>query len=652
MSILEDAIKLTQAEELKTIGLLPRKEQLALINSMAEALACPGKVHFKEAETGVGKSFSIMLCAALQAANTGGRVVIATHSYLLMKDLIEREYPRVQSLLLANNKAVPTISLKLGRQAFVSPSRLESCIYEWKATGKPHSQLQYAQELLSWARQSDSSGVIADYESQYGFLPTGILSEDICLTAHWPTTNAYERQRHQPDTKITVVSHAMLLRQAMFSKTDIFSDNSNAWLIIDEADAFIDQMQGMQYRRCNLKRWKERLEPLLGSKEKLALSTLYNQITSLGEQCNHLAFTQRGVEDIKEEITTLLKPILTKTASESLIGEFLDELSEFTNPGPLSSAGLGWSKKRHEPALVTLRNGLGVVVGRYLNSMAGTIMMSATLSDSRTLPDGMYWIMRALFISAEQVGLTRAFHPVTFGSTSLTLGGPHYPRPFTVEPDSSGVETVTLNEQWLSVTANYINKVASKCNTLVITGSFNETQGLARKLKKADSGIDLHIHEPGTKLSPLLRSFAEKGGVLLSPSVGLGVNVRNDDGSQLFHQLVITRLSYPPRDKERESSQAQYQIENNRPVKSYSFVLAQSSAIRRLRQAFGRAIRQPKDKVAVAILDPRFPIYGGKSKTKRLIEGVPERFHSQHKDAEVLYPDTSKQQVKRELIVW
>lgn len=652
MSIIDDVTLLSSAAALKTIGLSARAEQHELIMSIGEALGRPEKVHLLEAETGTGKTYAQVLCAALQVINTGQRVVIATHSYLLMRDILEREYPRVQTLLQASGKSVPSIGMKLGRQAFVCPERLAEHIQEWKTTGQlSHSELCQAEELLSWSLGNGNTGIIADYEAQYGPLPSSIRHEDICLTAHRRPTAAYEQHRQQLYKDIMVISHAMLLRQAMFGKSNDLGDTP-CWLVIDEADAFIDQMRGMQYRRCNLKRWKERLEPLLGSKGKLALGAVYRELGALGERAGHLSFTQRNIEDVKADITAYLKPALQSDANESLIGEFLDELNEFLNPGRFSSSGVGWSKRRHEPALVILRQGLGRAVGKHFESMNGVIMMSATLSDSHRLPDGMLWLARALFIPADRLGLTRSFHPKHFGTVSLTLAGPRYPRPFSSTTDELGLESVNLNEQWLTATAAHITEVGLQKNTLVVTGSFEETRALAKRLTQQNSGLVLHIHQPGAKLSPLLIDFAARGGVLLSPSVGLGVNVRHEDGSQLFRQLIITRISYPPRDTEREAAQSQHQHETGRRVKGYSFLQAQGSAVRRLRQAFGRAIRQPDDEVAVSILDPRLPVAGEKSKTTGLVNGIPQRFHGAYREAVVLSPNPDKTNTKQELIVW
>ena len=652
MSVLSDMAMLSSADLLSAIGLTPRPEQQALIVSIGEALDREGKVHLLEAETGIGKTYAKVLSAALQVINTGQRVIIATHSYLLMRDILKREYPRVQALLLASGKAAPSISMKLGRQAFVCPERLAECIQEWKVNKQlSQGELCQAKGLLDWSRSDGNTGIIADYEAQYGVLPSSVYHDEVCLTAHRAPTKAYEQHRLEQDTDITVISHAMLLRRSLFGKNSHLGDKP-VWLIIDEADAFIEQMRSMQYRRCNLKRWKERLEPLLGSKGKLALNAVYRELTSLGEQVGHQSFTQRNTEDIRADITSNLKPILQPDDHESLVGEFLDELNEFLSPGRFSTSGVGWSKKRHEPALVILRQGLGRAVGKYFENMSGVIMMSATLSDSDVLPDGMLWLTRALFLPAERIGFTRAFHPKYFGTVSLTLAGPHYPRPFSVNTDEFGLESVNLNEQWLIATANHITRIGLQGNTLVVTGSFEETRALAKRLNQGTSGLDLHIHEPGTKLTPLLAAFAAKGGILLSPSIGVGVNARHDDGSQLFRHLVITRINYPPRDQEQEAAQTQHQRESGRPIKSYSFLQAQGNAVRRLRQAFGRAIRQPNDSVSVSILDPRLPVNGEKSKAKGLVNGIPQRFHGAYREAVVLCPNTDKTEIKQEQIVW
>lgn len=90
-----------------------------------------------------------------------------------------------------------------------------------------------------------------------------------------------------------------------------------------------------------------------------------------------------------------------------------------------------------------------------------------------------------------------------------------------------------------------------------------------------------------------------------------------------WQHLVIPRIPYPVVGEDDEQS----------------FLNSQEVAMRRLRQALGRAIRSPNDSATVWILDPRFPVPRSMMKTGlvtqkkaanhlRLVESIPARFRN------------------------
>jgi len=97
-----------------------RPGQRALALEVARTLEYGG-VLMAEAPTGVGKSLAYLLPAALHAAETGERVVVATCTRSLQDQLFERDLP---ALLDALGLSLPVALLK-GKQNYLCPRALE-----------------------------------------------------------------------------------------------------------------------------------------------------------------------------------------------------------------------------------------------------------------------------------------------------------------------------------------------------------------------------------------------------------------------------------------------------------------------------------------------------------------------------------------------
>ncbi len=100
-----------------------------------------GGVLMAEAPTGVGKSLAYLLPAALHAAGTGERVVVATCTRSLQDQLYERDLPAVLSAL---GVTLPVAVLK-GKQNYLCPRALEI------ASGEGDEEERVLESLRAWS---------------------------------------------------------------------------------------------------------------------------------------------------------------------------------------------------------------------------------------------------------------------------------------------------------------------------------------------------------------------------------------------------------------------------------------------------------------------------------------------------------------------
>ena len=102
-----------------------RAGQVAMADQIAQAFN-DGDHLLIEAGTGTGKSLAYLLPAALWAIQNGERVVIATNTLNLQDQLLEKEIPQLESLLMLTGFPAPHAALLKGRQNYLCMRRLHA----------------------------------------------------------------------------------------------------------------------------------------------------------------------------------------------------------------------------------------------------------------------------------------------------------------------------------------------------------------------------------------------------------------------------------------------------------------------------------------------------------------------------------------------
>ncbi|HCV3190488.1 TPA: DEAD/DEAH box helicase, partial [Acinetobacter baumannii] len=191
-----------------------------------------------QADTGVGKTFGYMIPIMIQMAINPDlhdkKYVISTYTRQLQKQILSEDIPFIRKVLkelgLDSNQ---TVCLRMGRQSFFSASRVRG-ICEKLVKIKPERR----DELKSFINTVDDicvygSGLWADYIEEYGDLPNGITSQDICLLNHQKNDDeAYKLHLEQASlSNIIITNHHSILMPKLtgLSKFDV------AAIVVDEA---------------------------------------------------------------------------------------------------------------------------------------------------------------------------------------------------------------------------------------------------------------------------------------------------------------------------------------------------------------------------------------------------------------------------------
>ncbi len=228
-----------------------RKGQRSLAIEVAHTLE-HGGVLMAEAPTGVGKSLAYLLPAALHAASTGERVVVATCTRSLQDQLFERDLPAVLSALGLNLG----VALLKGKANYLCPRALEL------ATGEGEDENEVIESLRAWAA-ADAFGDLdrfshADSDGFRRVRARVATDPSACTSATCRRARECfwaRARRRASEAKLVVVNHALLARA---SSADGLLPPFDA-LIVDEAH----RLEGVLSSQLERSASRHRIEELL-----------------------------------------------------------------------------------------------------------------------------------------------------------------------------------------------------------------------------------------------------------------------------------------------------------------------------------------------------------------------------------------------------
>lgn len=633
------------SEWAKYLGLTSRVEQASFATDVDKVIGSGG-IGLIQADTGIGKTLGY-LAPALTHVGNGGRVIIATWSIQLIRQIKERDLElALKAYFKSTEMSIPVATL-YGKGNFISPGRVEYVIDQSDLTD---DQLHYLNVMHRWSMEPSTTGLLQDFIDLHGPLPEKLNQDQLTLTQYHDDQPKYDLQREQASTaSIILTSHAMLVQQCLYPSESgaipesVLARKVKDLLIVDEADALVAVFQSLSQRRVNL------VHMLSAARQAKLSEAVIITLESCINRTRYLVKDHQGnpyfvtSSNVISEVSDMAKDIdkslrrMKRDDAKNVRSELIDKVAQFTEFSLVATTGgIGVSRVREEPAWIRISPSLGRAFGRRLDRYHSVLLVSATLSLHDNLIQGTKWLIRSLGLPTDRISLIAAHAPRKFGAMSLVLAGPNFPAPF-LRDDTE--EDIQLNQQWLAECVDHIRKLSG--NVLVLTGSYRETKLLARLLR-AVAGSLVREHVIGERFVDVLRDFQSAGGVLLTPSGGIGTSIIGADGRTFVNHLVITRVPFVPKDSQLDEAWITHQqnVHGNTHVywKNILFTNRFASTVQTLKQKIGRAIRTCDDVVSVHILDKRFPTAGisGKSSFIGLLQAIPVRFRDDWSRAKIL----------------
>lgn len=610
-------------------GLVARDEQKEYAALVAEALSDPGMIALIHADTGLGKSLGYLLPAMQHVFASGKkrpRVFIATHSHALMNQLVSTVTGVLSTV--AGGYGLPPLSVGrlLGRMNFVSPERVTASTYGLKMTTDESATIA---DLAQW------SGTIAAFEDEHGGLPCGLTAAQICMTSDCVNEQLDEQQRDALSSDIVITSHAMLAVDLLLDNALLGDAERQAILIVDEADALASQLHEWTQRRMNLTRLTNLLNPHLTSRQLLPLTKRIEQIHQ-AVAGRHYAWDVECSEIARDVLNELSRISKLAKLDEQIAVELQRQIQSISS----TTIGLGISETG-QPAVVGMNPWFTRRFGKYATSAYRSVLLtSGTLSMTHDPVKGMAWIQTELGIEQSILGAIAIFTPHQYGDMSLTLAGPDFPPIYKTQTRQS----TELSDAWLDGVALHIANSAGR--VVVLTASHEESRLLAAKLSTYEQRPML-VHQRGTHLRILMQEFIAASNnhgkaILITAAGHTGLNITDKSGRVGFDHLIITRIAYAPPRIEEVDALADYLFVTKKKtlrksLRQQAFMRSLNAAIRQMRQALGRGIRSPDDRISVTICDPRFPLsHDLSSKHAALRNVIPYRFARQYRKANVM----------------
>lgn len=171
-----------------------------------------------EAATGLGKSLGYLSAAACYAAATGERVVIATHSRQLQRQLNEKDAPSVIRWVEEVSGIWLSSGIRIGKQNYVDQDRVDSLLRSVISGQGSPSVISFLNDLNAWLASDASTGILDDFLQAFNKeLPSGITPAVIGLTAQSDPGSIQQYETDVAASKnvdILITNHALLVLHA------------------------------------------------------------------------------------------------------------------------------------------------------------------------------------------------------------------------------------------------------------------------------------------------------------------------------------------------------------------------------------------------------------------------------------------------------
>jgi ATP-dependent DNA helicase DinG len=627
-----------------SIGFRFSQTQYDYAIALAESLFSKDKVNMFEASTGTGKTLAYLITSLLYSGVTGKKTIIATHTIALQKQMISGDLNIAMNYLDECRITRPTVEQRIGKQHYLDPIRTARKLYFMD-----HVNHKEIDDFLTFCVKlcTSGTGLIDDVVEAYGNIPFDLKKSDICLTnsTNDESNLAYVAAKHDAvDADIIITSHMMLLSSVGTAMLGMIEQGHN--IILDEADLIINAAENItsqliqptfilnnlqKGRACLTTKGKEclgRLEDKLNTtiewfNNEYSGTKLKGLITQ--EEANSASLQ---LNDIVNEVANLKKFIKRKGKELPEFG-YLDDVfytnelaaDKLDNYGQLM--GLHYSPVIQKPSFMVSAALPASILKYFTRKGASLFFTSATFRDRYKKGQDVTFnsFIQNLGIKEEHVGKMLSFEPSIFGSVSYILADKTIAKPFLRNLNQ-------LSPSWLQYVSKALASIAHKREkALVLCGSFKEVIEYKKILKMTN----ITFHTSGALNDAVREHLENDTDLLVTPSAWEGFSLRQENNTQHFKAVVITKIPFSPPDEINQIRLSKYYsdkgiLNSQQRVSATLNIKSSQLAITKLIQGAGRLLRGADDAGEIWILDPRFPHAGDTGRHSNLYNMIPIRF--------------------------
>jgi ATP-dependent DNA helicase DinG len=599
----------------ESIGGQQREGQQFMAETVAHALSGHGHA-IVQAGTGTGKSVGYLVPAALHASEHG-KVIVATATIALQRQLVERDLPRVCDALEPILGRRPTFAVLKGRNNYVCLQKLHGTVPEDESEGlfdAPRSILgQQAKAVRAWAEETET-GDRDDYPDDidarvwraFSVGRRECVGESRC--AYGDECFTVLRRLKAQDADVVVTNHAMLAIDAIEGIPVLPEHDA---VVVDEGHELVDRatsavtgeitaaLAQKAAARCRRLVDPETLERLESAAENLddalrmaaaersgpsRLDQLPRDVV-LALTLVRDSFHQAMAEISAEKDAKDLDAMAARQQARGALEEVHDVAGALLGMGATDVVWLDPGESR-APALRIAPLSVAGLLRTSLFERGPVAITSATL----TVGGGFDPLLASLGLSdVDDVATIDVGSPFDHARQGILYVARHLP-----PPGRDGVAMEALDEL-----AELIEAAGGR--TLALFSSWRGVERAAEYLRvRLGEDSRLLVQKRGDSVGPLVQRFAEDPESTLLGTISLwqGVDVPGD----ACIQVVIDRIPFPrPDDPLLAARQKAVDDAGGSGFRAISVPRAGLL----LAQGAGRLIRGAADRGVVAVLDPR-----------------------------------------------
>ncbi len=610
-----------------------------------------------EAGTGIGKSFAYLVPALLLTLDdVDAKVVIATSTITLQKQLYEKDLPFLLNLIGIENKS----SILYGRSNYVCKTKLDNYISSIGILTLDPDSIEG--RVVKWSNTTSTGSRIDVSDRNISEALSSLLcDEETCLgkrCSHYGDCYMYSARRKAQQSRIIVTNHHLVLVDAELrweNKEDFSSPvilPGYTHLVLDEAHHIENEATSLFSDKVSLEAIYTELDSASFKRGELGSMSLVEFLSPVDISKNR--FFSSSFDSVQKKIRTdsrlyftTLKGIFSRYSAERSI--LLDENFYSSYRDALSSGEVlsdeiknlaidmrEYIKSDDEKFQVFIERLYKIADSLYyLSDTLRTFIrfngFSSLISYTNLLDDGDYEIVLSPLLAGPMIKerLLDNLSSYLFSSATLSIGGNFnyfksrmglesaknleegiYFSPFNYEKNlmylipQDGRSFVNRDPEYITYSASLISKaiLSSSGGALVLFTSFDMMRKVYKIVKeKIGDKMELLIQDNRTSRSHLLSQFKSNrdSSLFATSSFWEGIDAPGDT----LRLLVITKLPFDvPTDP---VNKARSDYINKTSDKGSFLSLTLPNAMIKMKQGVGRVIRTEEDRGVVLILDGR-----------------------------------------------